>query len=63
MFLFLFPYYIITRVSITVFLSFPEGTHRRYGEFPLIYCTTLFAQLELANASGLARKANPIPII
>jgi len=27
------------------------------------YCTTLFAQFELAKASGFALKANPIPRI
>jgi len=27
------------------------------------YCTTLFAQFELANASGFALKAKPIPTI
>ena len=27
------------------------------------YCTILFAQLELAKASGLALKAKPIPMI
>lgn len=28
-----------------------------------LYCTTLFAQQELANASGLALNEKPIPVI
>lgn len=62
-------YYFITRVSITLnfillklysFRPLKAPPSEGFGE---AYCTTLFAQLELAKASGFALKANPIPTI
>ena len=48
-----YAYYFITRVSMLFFLVVQN----------FVYCTILFAQLELANASGLALNAKPIPMI